>query len=185
MLIRLGGSKHIQKKEKTKVRRMPLQVYENRGYGKVMNMKKNIIGETLKLCRKYLGIKQKELGKMLGYSEANADVRIAQYESGTRKPNDKTVSKICDILGISEYSIRKPSFESELSVVNILMNIDTLYGLELKEENGDIYLRFPKDCKAIRYYINQLYRLKEMAEKEEIRYDTYQYIKAAFGRNRI
>lgn len=148
-------------------------------------MMKNLEGQTIKLCRKHIGIKQKELGEMLGYSKSTADVRIAQYEGGIRKPNSETILKICEILGISEYSICSPSFESELSVVHMLMHIDTLYGLELKEQNGDIYLCFPKGCKTIRYYINQLYRLKEMAEKEEIRYDTYQYIKAAFGRSSI
>ena len=146
-------------------------------------MKKNLEGQILKLCRKHLGIKQKELGEMLGYSKATADVRIAQYEGGTRKPNNETISKICEILGISEYAIRPPSFENELSVVHIMMHIDTLRGLEMKEESGEIFMSFPKDCKALRHYMHQLYRLKELLDKEQITYETYQYIKAAFGRN--
>ena len=148
-----------------------------------MEQNKNLEGQILKLCRKHLRIKQKDLGTMLGYSKATADVRIAQYEGGKRKPNSKAILRICEILGISEYAIRPPSFENELSVIHIMMRIDTLYGFEMKEENGEIYLSFPKDCKALRHYMHQLYRLKELLDKEQITYETYQYIKAAFGRN--
>lgn len=47
---------------------------------------KNIGGWTLKQCRKHLGIKQKELGNMLGYSMSTAETRIGQYECGARNP---------------------------------------------------------------------------------------------------
>ena len=49
-------------------------------------------------------------------------------------------------------------------------------------ENGEIYIRFPQDCKTIRYYIEQLYHLKEMVDSEQIEYSTYQYLKATFGK---
>ena len=144
---------------------------------------KNIGGWTLKQCRKHLGIKQKELGMMLGYSESTADTRIAQYECEARHPKEDTILKICEILGIAEQSILPPSVESELGAVHTLMHLDSIYGLEMKKDNGEIYIRFPQDCKTIRYYIEQLYHLKEMVDNEQIEKSTYQYLKATFGKN--
>lgn len=143
---------------------------------------KNIGGWTLKQCRKHLGIKQKELGMMLGYSEQTAGIRIAQYESEARHPKEDAVLKICEFLGIAEQSILPSSVESELGAVHTLMHLDSIYGLEMKKDNGEIYIRFPQDCKTIRYYIEQLYYLKEMIENGQIEENTYQYLKATFGK---
>lgn len=143
----------------------------------------NIGGWTLKQCRKHLGITQKELGKMLGYSDKTADIRVAQYESKSRNPKRKTVQKICEALGIAEHVILPLSIESELGAVHTLMHLDSIYGLDMKNENGNIYICFPEDCKTIRYYIEQLYLLKGMLNNEQIEKSTYQYMKATFGKN--
>ena len=144
---------------------------------------KTIVGWTLKQCRKHLGYKQKEFGEMLGYSESTADTRVAQYECDARHPKKETISKICELLGIAEQAILPPSVETELGAVHTLMHLDTIYGLEMKKDNGEIYICFPQDCKTIRYYIEQLYHLKELIDNEQIEKSTYQYMKATFGKN--
>ena len=45
-----------------------------------------VLGERIKRIRTFRGLTQRELGLKLGYEERNADVRIAQYESGYRVP---------------------------------------------------------------------------------------------------
>lgn len=44
------------------------------------------VGERIKYARKMRGLTQKELGLRIGFDENTADVRVAQYESGTRTP---------------------------------------------------------------------------------------------------
>lgn len=44
------------------------------------------IGERIKELRKLRGLTQKQLGIAVDFDEKNADIRIAQYESGTRTP---------------------------------------------------------------------------------------------------
>lgn len=46
------------------------------------------IGERIHFFRTLRGMTQKYLGVRLGFDEKSADVRIAQYESGTRSPKD-------------------------------------------------------------------------------------------------
>ena len=43
---------------------------------------------------------QKELGIALGFPEDSADVRIAQYETDTRKPRDEILVKMAKTLNV-------------------------------------------------------------------------------------
>lgn len=58
-------------------------------------------GEKIKRIRLFRGMTQRELGRHLGFGESSADVRIAQYESGDRKPKQATLQTLTDILGVS------------------------------------------------------------------------------------
>jgi transcriptional regulator with XRE-family HTH domain len=44
------------------------------------------IGERIKYIRNLKNFTQKYLGQLIGFPEKTADIRIAQYESGTRTP---------------------------------------------------------------------------------------------------
>ena len=45
------------------------------------------IGERIRFIRNLRGMTQKYLGIMAGLPERTADIRMAQYEAGTRTPN--------------------------------------------------------------------------------------------------
>ena len=44
------------------------------------------IGERIRFFRNMKGITQKYLGMVVGFPERSADVRMAQYETGSRTP---------------------------------------------------------------------------------------------------
>ncbi len=44
------------------------------------------IGERIRFIRNLRGMSQKYLGIKAGFDEKTADIRMAQYESGTRTP---------------------------------------------------------------------------------------------------
>ena len=51
------------------------------------------IGERIHFFRKMRGMTQKYLGMLMGFPERSADVRMAQYETGSRTPKaDLTAS---------------------------------------------------------------------------------------------
>jgi len=58
---------------------------------------KMTVGERIQLCRKAIGISQKELGKRLGVSGS----MIGQYENNFRKPKLDTLWKISSALDVS------------------------------------------------------------------------------------
>ncbi len=57
-----------------------------------------VLGERIKRIRTFRGLTQRELGLKLGYEERNADVRIAQYESGYRVLKTNTLLEMAKIL---------------------------------------------------------------------------------------
>lgn len=84
------------------------------------------LGEKIRYFRRKAELTQKQLGIMLGFTESNADVRIAQYESGTRKPSYLVMKNMSDKLDVSMYALEAP--EIDLRRQNETMHI--LFALE-------------------------------------------------------
>lgn len=84
------------------------------------------LGEKIRYFRRKAELTQKQLGIMLGFTESNADVRIAQYESGTRKPSFLVMKNMSDKLDVSRYALEAP--EIDLHRQNETMHI--LFALE-------------------------------------------------------
>ena len=63
------------------------------------------VGDRIKRVRQFRGLTQKELGKLVGFDEKTADIRIAQYESNTRKPKEELLIKIADALEVNFRSL--------------------------------------------------------------------------------
>ena len=70
------------------------------------------IGERIRFIRNLRGMTQKLLGTAIGFPEKTADIRLAQYESGTRTPKeDITVA-----LANDAFAFIKPSMEISFSL---------------------------------------------------------------------
>ena len=68
-----------------------------------------VLGERIKRIRTFRGLTQRELGLKLGYEERNADVRVAQYESGYRVPKKDTLMEIAKILNVNYINCKHSS----------------------------------------------------------------------------
>ena len=56
------------------------------------------IGERIRFFRNLKGMTQKFLGVKVGFPEKTADIRLAQYESGTRTPKSDLTEALADAL---------------------------------------------------------------------------------------
>ena len=60
------------------------------------------IGERIHFFRTMRGMTQKYLGMLLGFPEKSADVRLAQYETGSRTPTKTCwIAHMKEVCGIS------------------------------------------------------------------------------------
>ncbi len=78
------------------------------------------IGERIRFLRNLRGMTQKHLGMAVGFDEKTADIRVAQYESGTRTPKEKLVAGIAQALEVSPQALDVPDIESYTGLLHTL-----------------------------------------------------------------
>ena len=95
------------------------------------------IGERIRFFRNLRGMTQKYLGTVVGFPEKTADIRMAQYESGSRTPKADLTENLAGVLGVSPLALSVPDIASYLGLIHTLFTIEDRYGLTIeKGENG-------------------------------------------------
>ena len=101
-------------------------------------------GERIKFIRNLRGMTQKYLGMIMGFDENAADVRIAQYESGTRKPKEKLIDNFAEVLEVSPHALTVPNIDSYIDLMHTLFALEDLYGLKIDSIDGELCLTLDK-----------------------------------------
>ena len=99
------------------------------------------IGERIHFFRNLRGMTQKYLGMMLGFPEKSADVRLAQYETGTRTPKAELTASLANILDVSPQALAVPDIDSYIGLMHTLFTLEDRYGLQIDEADGAVCLR--------------------------------------------
>jgi hypothetical protein len=109
---------------------------------------------------------QKGLGMAVGFDENTADVRIAQYESGTRTPKEKLTADIAHALEVSPQALALPDIDSYVGLAHTLFALEDLYGLYISAIDGELCLRLDK-LKGTTYpsMFEMFYAWQQEAEK--------------------
>ena len=99
------------------------------------------IGERIRFFRNLRGMTQKYLGQVVGFPEKTADIRMAQYESGSRTPKAELTANLAAALGVSPLALSVPDIDSYLGLMHTLFTMEDRYGLEVCESDGEVHLR--------------------------------------------
>ena len=100
------------------------------------------IGERIKYIRNLKNFTQKYLGQLIGFPEKTADIRIAQYESGTRTPKADITKELAKALEVSPLALDVPDIDSGLGLMHTLFALEDIYGLQAEEKDGETKLSF-------------------------------------------
>lgn len=95
------------------------------------------IGERIHFFRIMRGMTQKYLGMTVGFPEKSADVRLAQYETGSRKPKAELTAALAQILGVSPQALDIPDIDSYIGLMHTLFVLEDIYGLTIGEADGE------------------------------------------------
>lgn len=116
------------------------------------------------------------------FPEKSADVRLAQYETGTRKPKADLTNALAQVLDVSPQALDVPDIDSYIGLMHTLFTLEDIYGLTVSEADGEVCLKVNKDKGREAYeLLKMLYAWKEQADKlssEEINreeYDNWRY----------
>jgi transcriptional regulator with XRE-family HTH domain len=99
------------------------------------------IGERIHFFRLKRGMTQKYLGQTVGFPERSADVRLAQYETGTRTPKADLTATLAAALDVSPQALAVPDIDSYTGLMHTLFCLEDRYGLTVDKRDGEVVLR--------------------------------------------
>ena len=102
------------------------------------------IGERIRFFRNLRGMTQKYLGTVVGFPEKTADIRMAQYESGSRTPKADLTNKLAEVFGVSASALTIPDIDSYNGLMHTLFAMEDLYGLRIDKLDGELCIRLDK-----------------------------------------
>ena len=81
------------------------------------------IGERIHFFRTMRGMTQKYLGMALGFPEKSADVRLAQYENGSRTPKADVTAALAQVLDVSPKALDVPDIDSYTGLMHLILTV--------------------------------------------------------------
>ena len=124
------------------------------------------IGKRIRFFRNLRGMTQKYLGQMVGFPEKTADIRMAQYESGSRSPKAELTENLAGALGVSPLALSVPDIDSYLGLMHTLFTLEDRYGLTVETSETGVSLRVdPRKGKDAAELFEMLTEWAEQAEK--------------------
>ena len=149
------------------------------------------IGERIHFFRNMRGMTQKYLGMAVGFPERSADIRMAQYESGTRTPKADLTSVLAQVLDVSPHALDVPDIDSYVGLMHTLFTLEDKYGVQIDEIDGEVCLRVNmrngKDAARLREMLCSWRQAAAMLKAGEISqedYDRWRYHYPEFDTSR-
>ena len=154
------------------------------------------IGERIRFFRNLRGMTQKYLGTVVGFPEKTADIRMAQYESGSRTPKSDLTENLAGVLGVSPLALSVPDIDSYLGLMHTLFTLEDRYGLTVEKGENGVFMRVDphkgKDAAVLSEMLNawaeqsEKYRNGDISRED---YDKWRYnypkYDEAFGYKKI
>ena len=135
------------------------------------------IGERIHFFRTMRGMTQKYLGMALGFPEKSADVRLAQYETGSRTPKADLTAALAEVLDVSPKALDVPDIDSYIGLMHTLFTLEDRYGLHIDEADGEVCLKVDvrknKDAAQLHEMLCAWRQAAAMLKTGEITQDEY------------
>ena len=127
------------------------------------------VGENIRRIRLERNLTQKQLGELLGTSEAY----IRAYESGRRNPKPATLQKIADVLGVNSEVLENSSFDAVTAMHRLFQLFRQYKGhlFEYKDESGETKVALQLETLSLMYtwYLRYEEYLNEIADATSIK----------------
>ena len=134
------------------------------------------IGERIHFFRLLRGMTQKYLGMALGFPEKSADVRLAQYETGS-EPQRQTLPPPQPGTGCLAPCTLRPGHRLLCGLMHTLFTLEDNYGLKISEMDGEVCLkvdvRKSKDTARLHEMLCSWQQAAAMLEAGEITQEDY------------
>ena len=106
------------------------------------------IAERIRFFRTKCGMTLKYFGMALGFPEKSSDIRIVQYENGSREPKAELTANMAKVLGVSPRALKVPDIDTDLGLMHTLFTLEDTRGFKIGELDGETCLRIGKPTDA-------------------------------------
>ena len=130
------------------------------------------IGERIKRIRTLRGMTQKDLGIALGFPERSADVRVAQYESGSRTPKEDVIQEMAKVLKVKPRAIADPDYNTYIGLMYMFFDLEETYGIHVDEIDGELCLRLDRSRKDYTELFDMLLKWNEARKNGQVDFDS-------------
>lgn len=130
------------------------------------------IGERIKRIRTLRGMTQKDLGIALGFPERSADVRVAQYESGSRTPKEDVIQEMAKVLKVKPRAIADPDYNTYIGLMYMFFDLEETYGIHVDEIDGELCLRLDRSRKDYIELFDMLLKWNEARKNGQADFDS-------------
>ena len=114
------------------------------------------IGERIHFFRNLRGMTQNYLEQTVDFPEKTTDVRMAQYESGTRTPKAELTKILANVLDISPHVLDIPDIDSNVGLMHTLFTLEDLRGLRVTEVDGEVCIKLDKSNGKIYHEMSKM-----------------------------
>ena len=137
------------------------------------------IGKKIRFFRTMRGMTQKQLGILAGLSAETADVRMAQYEAGTRTPREELTAALARALDVSSQALTAPCIDSGVELMHMLFALEDSCGVKIDSVDGEFCLRLDNgidsDSLSMLNEWRDMAMLLERGEITKAEYDHWRY----------
>ena len=147
------------------------------------------IGERIRHIRGLRGLTLKFLGKAAGFPEKTADIRMSQYEKGTRSPKEDLTQRLAEVLEVSPRALAVPDIDTYLGIIHTFFALEDMYGLKIKEVDGEPCLYLDRSHRSYKSMYDMLHAWQQQSKKLENgeisneEYDDWRYKYPAYDRH--
>ena len=97
-------------------------------------------GERLRFFRTKRGLTQKMMGQLMGFPERSADIRVAQYENGSRYPKEDVIKALAAGLEVHPKALALPDIDSYIGLLHTFFALEDLYDIRVSTVEGEPFL---------------------------------------------
>lgn len=98
------------------------------------------LGDRIRFFRRKIGMTQRELGMAMGFSPLTAEVRVSQYENGSRRPKPGALATLASVFGVAPAAMEIPDIEDSAKLMQTLFAMEDRYALKPIRIYGETFL---------------------------------------------
>lgn len=123
------------------------------------------LGQKIKQIRLLRGLTQEDLAEKAGLERRNGSIRISQYESDKRIPNNDVIEMLSNALDVSPFVFLSADFSENSKLIHYLYNLESNFNITVSKCDSGISIHFPDRLETDIIKLSETYTKDELIDR--------------------